>query len=253
MIAASTLEALPELEDFAALADAKLARTDRPWVTLKAGASLDGRIATRHGESRWITSEESRHLSHLLRGAHDAVLCGIGTVLADDPALTVRHGPVATQPVRVVLDSTARIAPTAHCLRADGARRIVAVGHTAPPQRVQALEVLGVQIVRCASERPALGELLPALRAAGLHRVLVEGGGQIHGSFVASGEADALFLFIAGKILGDAEAPSWCAGVNLATLANASRLSLRPPRPVGPDVLLHALFQPGAQPDQDAP
>ena len=255
MIPKSTLRDLPELADFEARVLTKLAGGDRPWVTLKAGASLDGRIATRHGESRWISSEESRRQAHLLRGAHDAILCGIGTVLADDPALTVRHGTVdgtvgdtvgdtvGVQPARVVLDSRARIDPAAHCLRTDGARRLVIVGSEAPLGRLRDLEASGVEVLRAKTPRPTLDFVLPTLRTGGLERVLVEGGGQVHGSFVATGEADALFLWVAAMILGDAAAPAWCTGPELAHLARAHKLNLSPPRSVGPDVLLHALFQ----------
>jgi diaminohydroxyphosphoribosylaminopyrimidine deaminase/5-amino-6-(5-phosphoribosylamino)uracil reductase len=220
----------------------RLAASDRPFVTLKAAATLDGKLATRSGESQWITGKAARELGHVLRARHDAVLVGIGTVLADDPRLTVRLPVAAAQPARVVLDSTCRTPPGAKWLADDGARRIVIAGRDARPDRLNALRERGVYVWQAREVRPTPAEFLPWLRAQGLRTILVEGGARVLGAFVANGEADALFLFLAGRLIGDASAPGWCGALEVSRLAETPRLRLSPPRMIGEDVLVHGRF-----------
>jgi diaminohydroxyphosphoribosylaminopyrimidine deaminase / 5-amino-6-(5-phosphoribosylamino)uracil reductase len=228
---------------------AHLAGSARPYVTLKAAATLDGRIATRGGESQWITGEAAREHAMRLRAGHDAVLVGMGTVRADNPRLTVRlaarPGGPAPAPARVVLDSLARIAPQARLLAADGARRIVVTGRDAPADRVRALERAGAEVLRCATARPEPAEYLGLLRAAGLRALLVEGGAEVHGNLIAHGAADELFLYIAGCVIGDRDAPAWCGELGVERLAQAPRLRLDAPQAIGVDVLLHGWFESG--------
>ena len=221
---------------------AKLAAGGRPYVTLKAAATLDGKIAMADGESRWITGEAARALAHELRARHDGVLVGIGTVLRDDPALTVRLEGVNARPARVVLDSTCRITLEARVLAGDGAARIVVAGEGAPPAAVEALRGAGVTVFVADTPRPRPAAFLPWLREQGLETLLVEGGGQVHGEFIANSEADELFLFLAGRLIGDAEAPAWCGPLGLKSLSETPRLKLSPPRRVGEDILVHGTF-----------
>jgi len=225
---------------------ARLAAGQRPYVTLKAAATLDGKIATRGGESRWITGEAARDLGRRLRAAHDGVLVGIGTVLADDPQLTLRGAAAGPEPARIVLDSRCRIAPGARCLAPDGARRIVVAGAQAAPERIARLEAAGVTVLRAESARPEPAWYLPRLLGLGLGSLLVEGGGQVHANLIAQQVADELFLFLAGKVMGDAEAPGWCATLSgSGRLADVPRLRLDAAAMVGADVLVHGCFETG--------
>jgi diaminohydroxyphosphoribosylaminopyrimidine deaminase/5-amino-6-(5-phosphoribosylamino)uracil reductase len=222
---------------------AVLAAKERPYVTLKAATTLDGKIASRHGESRWITGEAARAASRRLRGAHDAILVGVNTVLADDPQLTVREVGAGRDPARIVLDSRLRTPLAARCLASDGARRIVIAGSEAPRDRVQALRGAGVEVLLCADVRPQGTEFMPRLRQLGIATLLAEGGPQVHATLIAEQAADALFLFIAGMVMGDAAAPAWCAtlpGEN--RLAGAPHVALAPAETVGGDLLVRGRF-----------
>lgn len=222
----------------------KRAAGDRPWVTLKAAATLDGKIAMRSGESRWITGPQAREAAHALRALHDGVMVGARTALADDPRLTVHLPGTGAAPARIVLDSRCRVPPGARMLAADGARRIVVTGRDAPAAATARLEARGVETLRCPEARPHPASFLPRLRSLGLETLLVEGGAQVHAGLVATREADELFLFLAGRIVGDSMAPAWCGPLDIASLAATPRLRLSPPRAVGADVLIHGLFAP---------
>ena len=203
-----------------------LARLGRPMFTVKAGVTLDGKIATRTGESQWITSEAARADAHRLRDTHDAVLAGIGTVLADDPRLTARV-PGGRDPVRVVVDSELRTPPKAKLLPGaakKGARTIIATTARAPEKRERALAARGAEIWRFAAKGAVpLAQLAKRLGDAGLTSVLVEGGAAIHASIFAAGLADAAVLYVAPIVVGG-PAPSWVGGAGVAALAAAHRL-----------------------------
>src|SRR5712671_7612085 len=181
-----------------------------PWVVLKAAVTLDGKLAAASGDSRWVTGSRARAMVHGLRDELDAVLVGIGTALADDPRLTAR-GRGQRDPVRVVVDSAARLPPDARVLRQrSAAPTLVACTLRAPAARVKALQRAGAEIVRCQSRdgRVDLKDLLERLAGRGLTSVLVEGGAAIHGSFLTGRLWDELYLFIAPKVAGG-NAPSW--------------------------------------------
>ena len=220
---------------------AKLASTNRPYMTLKAAITLDGKIATRGGASQWITGEPARELAHRLRAQHDGIVVGINTVKADDPRLTVRLPDCRAQPARVMLDSSCGVSESARCLAADGARRFVISGSAASPRRVTKLRDLGVTVITCSGARPQPGEFLPLLRAEGLNTLLVEGGGRVHANMIAHGVADELVLIIAGKIAGD-DAPGWCAAIGVDRLEDLPRLELQSAQPVGADLAVRGWF-----------
>ncbi|WP_296595842.1 RibD family protein [Phenylobacterium sp.] len=172
-------------------------------VTLKLATSLDGRIATASGQSRWITGPQSREQVHRLRAAHHAVVIGIETALADDPELTVRlSGFNGRQPARVVLDSRQRLTP--ECRLVATAREIptYVVATEAPnPVLVEAgVKVLTVSAV--GEDRPELKSVVQALADEGLCDLFVEGGGQVAGSFLRCGLVDALEWFRAPMVIG---------------------------------------------------
>ncbi len=215
----------------------------RPHVTLKWAMTLDGKIAAFDGKSRWITGEAARREAHRLRSRSDAIVTGIGTVLADDPALTVRlEQPWPREPYRVVVDSRARLPLHATLLKAGrSARVVVAVGENAPAPRVAALESSGVTVLQCKSreERVDVADLCARLFALDVTAVLLEAGHELTGAFVQAGLVDRVAVFIAPKVLGGAAAPGPVGGPGFA-LADALRLTDLTTRPIGDDWLLEA-------------
>ncbi len=207
----------------------------RPSVTLKLATSLDGRIATRTGESRWITGPEARAQVQRLRAAHDAILVGIATALADDPELTVRSSELNARPVRVVLDSRARLpADSRLASTRDAAPLLVLAGHDA---EAAALEAAGVEVarVRLSQGRIDLEAALALLSARGVESLLVEGGGEVAASFIAADRVDRLDWFRAPILLG-AEGRPALGALPLDRLANAPQWRRLDVRALGPDL-----------------
>jgi len=202
-----------------------------PAVTLKAAVSLDGRIASALGESRWITGPEAREAGHGLRAEHDAVMVGVGTVLADDPQLTARYPGPDRSPLRVVLDSTLRTPFDARVLGA----RCVVYTRAADGPRAEALRTRGAEVVVQGGEgeRVDLRGVLQDLAGRGVRTVLVEGGGEVHRSMLVGGYADRLELFLNGRVL--AGGPGFVAGPGFS-LEGAPAFTLGGVRRVGPDL-----------------
>lgn len=190
-------------------------------VTLKLATSLDGRIATASGESRWITGPESREQVHRLRAEHDAVVIGIETALADDPELTVRlAGFKGRQPARVVLDSRQRLTPECKLVRTAGETPtyVVATGAASPALVEAGVRVLTVPAV--GEDRPELKAVVQALASEGLADLFVEGGGQVAGSFLRCGLVDAIEWFRAPIMIGGEGRPG-IGALAVAALAEA--------------------------------
>ncbi|MES2725042.1 MAG: RibD family protein [Pseudomonadota bacterium] len=205
-------------------------------VSLKLATSLDGRIATGTGESRWITGEQSREQVHRLRAEHDAVVVGVETALADDPELTVRlpdfNGP---QPARVVLDSRQRLADG--CKLITTARDIPTylISTTPPEARLMDAGVRVLRVHAVGDERPELHDVLRALAAEGLERLFVEGGGQVAASFLRCGLVDRLEWFRAPMIIGGEGRPG-IGGLAIHALSEAPRLRRLEVLEVGADL-----------------
>lgn len=201
----------------------------RPRVTLKLATSLDARIATSAGESKWITGEAARAQGHRLRAKHDAILVGVETVLADDPELTVRLSDPASeqnQPLRVVLDSTLRTPATAR----------LAAANTLILTTIDPRPVGEAEIVRLAySGRPEPAAVLDSLGERNITSVLIEGGGQVAASFLRSGLVDRLEWFRAPILLG-AEGRPCVASLALANLTDAPKFRRLSAEPVGDDL-----------------
>jgi diaminohydroxyphosphoribosylaminopyrimidine deaminase / 5-amino-6-(5-phosphoribosylamino)uracil reductase len=217
---------------------------NRPAFTLKAAITLDGKIATVKGQSKWITGDAARADVHQLRDAHDAVLVGVGTVLADDPWLTSRI-PGARDPMRIVLDGKLRTPANAHLLpKRKGPRTIIATTEAAPEAKEKALVKAGAEVWRFPARRNGhvpLDRLVRELGDQNITSVLVEGGGEVHASFLQYGYADELVIYIAPKIVGG-PAPSWVGGRGVATLAAAHKLELiGEPVRLGDDIKLTAV------------
>lgn len=208
----------------------------QPGVTLKLATSLDGRIATATGESRWITGPEARAEAHRLRAAHDAVLVGIETALADDPELTVRlDGYQGPQPARVVLDSRQRLGCTAKLVQTAKAVPTYVVTTTAPSTELQTCGVRVLTVKAVGDGRPELEAALQALKDVGLERVLVEGGGQVAGAFLRCGLVERIEWFRAPVVLG-AEGRPGIGALAVGELAAAPRFRRTEARPVGVDL-----------------
>jgi diaminohydroxyphosphoribosylaminopyrimidine deaminase/5-amino-6-(5-phosphoribosylamino)uracil reductase len=213
--------------------------TGRPFVTLKLAASLDGKIATRTGSSRWITAQAARLHVHRLRAESDAVMVGIGTALADDPRLTGQLGAMR-QPIRVVVDSRARLPTDAAMLREPGGPVIVAATLRAPRSRVAALRRAGAEVLllRERQGRVDLRALLEALGRRGITSLLVEGGSEIAGSLLDAHLVNKFVLFLAPILVGGARAPMIAAGRGVARLSEALRLDRLAVRRLGPDLVI---------------
>lgn len=206
--------------------------TGRPFVSAKFAMSLDGKIATRSGESRWITSEESRLHGHRLRHIHDAILVGVNTVMIDDPELTTRLEGVAAarQPLRVVVDSQLRLRMSA---RVVGPNTLIA---TTRGGRMGAAEV--VKFPATTDGRVALQPLLDELGRRGILSLLVEGGSTVHASFVSEGLVDKVYAYVAPSLIGGREAPSPLGGTGVEHLAEAVRLRELDATRLGADLLI---------------
>lgn len=218
---------------------AKWALLATPHVTAKWAMSLDGRIAARTGDSRWITGPAARRDAHRLRGEVDAVAVGIGTALADDPELTRRDAP-GGDPLRVVVDSGARL-PLASKLVASARTRplLVAVGAGAPAERVLALEAAGAAVERLGSgERVDPRALLAALARRGARTLLVEGGGALLAGFFEAGCVDRVVAYVAPKVIGGDGAPGPVRGLGVDLVARARALEGLLATTVGEDVAL---------------
>lgn len=218
-------------------------RERRPHVTLKAAATLDGKLADVHGTSKWITGEVSRLRAHRLRAESDAIVVGVTTALRDDPALTVRlPQPWPREPYRVVLDTSGRLDTHARLIHAGTpTRALVAIGEQAPAARVAALEATGASVVRCRTRQGRIdpASLLERLFEREVRAVLVEGGGETHAAFVDAGLVDRVALFLAPLLLGGREAPGVVGGAG-RELKSAVRLGPPSVTPLGDDVLLEA-------------
>ncbi len=215
-----------------------------PYVTLKMALTLDGKLAARGGRSRWITSEASRREGYALREEYDALLVGVGTVLADDPRL-VRHLGLNPDPHlrRVVLDSRLRTPPDCTLLRHEPADVVLFCTERADPARRRALESAGATVVEVGGDergRCDLRQVVKFLGARGMSSVLVEGGGETHWSFLKEGLAQRVHAFLAPMLLGGREAIPAVGGVGFASPQEAVTLRFEEVRRLNGDLVLIA-------------
>ncbi|MGB9903793.1 MAG: bifunctional diaminohydroxyphosphoribosylaminopyrimidine deaminase/5-amino-6-(5-phosphoribosylamino)uracil reductase RibD [Desulfotomaculales bacterium] len=226
----------------------KYITTGFPFVVAKAALSLDGKIATRSGESRWITGEEARVFGHRLRHRYDAILVGVNTVLRDNPSLTARlpEGR-GKDPVRVVLDSFARTPPEVRVIRQESpSPAIIAVTQDAPRGRITALEEAGAEVVVTPAKegRVDLAWLMKELAEREITSVLIEGGGEVHASALAAGMVDKVVFFIAPLIIGGKGAPGPVGGQGAGRLAEAVYLQNINVLRVGQDICVEGYIRP---------
>lgn len=250
-ITAEVCSLAPEIAELSAGFVTRI-RSGRPLVRAKYAMSLDGRIATRTGQSRWITGPAARGHAHVLRDRTDAVLVGAGTVLADDPSLTTRVPTTVAgaggvhHPLRIVVDGrgTSPLSARVYDPALPG-QTLVATTATAPEDWLRELAARGVDHIACgAGPCVDLPALLDVLGDRGLNEILVEGGGRLLGSFFDAGLVDRVAAFIAPVIIGGAEATGPVMGQGIPTMAEARRLTDVRLRRLGNDVLLEGTLVP---------
>jgi diaminohydroxyphosphoribosylaminopyrimidine deaminase/5-amino-6-(5-phosphoribosylamino)uracil reductase len=221
----------------------KHARTGRPWVLFKSAMTLDGKVATRTGDSKWISGEPSRTLAHRWRATVDAVAVGIGTALADDPQLTARVDGVVRQPRRVVFDSEARLPLDSKLVQAAPDPPLtVVVSRAAPRAATDSLETAGAEIIVATgeNEQARVRSALAQLGAGGITAILLEGGPHLAGAFLDAGEIDEVRLFLAPMLLGGRTARDPLEGEGAEQIAEALKALTLDCEKVGEDLLVSA-------------
>lgn len=220
----------------------KYISTGMPYVVLKTAMSLDGKIATAGGESKWITGPRAREHVHLLRDRYDAILVGIGTVLADDPSLTTRlPDREGRDPARVILDSGAATPPGAKILTQNSqAPTIIITTGEAPPDNVKRLESAGAVVIKVpgSDEGIALADMLRELAGREITSVLVEGGARVNGAFVRDKLVDKVYWYIAPKIIGGGKAPGPVGGPGIELLNDALQIENIEVHDLGNDICI---------------
>ncbi|MDA8234480.1 MAG: bifunctional diaminohydroxyphosphoribosylaminopyrimidine deaminase/5-amino-6-(5-phosphoribosylamino)uracil reductase RibD [Clostridia bacterium] len=224
----------------------KYITTKEPFVVMKSAMTLDGKIATHTGHSRWVTGPEARERVHRLRDEYDAIMVGVGTILADDPALTTRLTERGRDPVRIILDSQARTPLTAKILNQHSqAATIIAVTQQAPQQRVAALEQAGAKVLTVPDMdgRVDIKRLMSIVGQEGITGILLEGGGQVNGAALAAGIVDKVIWFIAPKLIGGQTAPTPIGGPGATTMDEALNLTRVKLEQLGPDIMIEGYIQ----------
>ncbi|VVB58430.1 2,5-diamino-6-ribosylamino-4(3H)-pyrimidinone 5'-phosphate reductase [Candidatus Anstonella stagnisolia] len=219
----------------------KVAKTGMPFVTLKSACSLDGKIASKSGDSKWISSPASRELAHWLRAKNEGIIAGIGTVLQDNPRLTARlEG--RRDPMRIILDSKLRIPLDAKALA--GGRAIIAANKGCDKKKKEKLESMGVKVLLFSGKKIPLKPLLKKLAMLNITSVLVEGGGETNAGFVEEKLVDRYYFFVCPKIIGGRDAKSPVEGEGIVKISKAQKLVFEKVEKIGTDVLIVAVPSP---------
>jgi len=217
-----------------------------PFVILKVAATFDGKIATRRGDSKWISNEASRRIVHRFRDQVDGIVVGIGTILKDDPLLTARIKK-GRDPFRIILDSRLRIPEEAKVIENSPSKTIIATTEAAPRDKAERLEKKGVRILVLDSKqgRVNLRSCLSRLGEMGMMSLMVEGGSQVNGSFLDEGLVDRLLLFLSPKLIGDSKAIGIFGGNGVETLREAIPLKDLKIKKIGEDILIEGYVEKG--------
>ena len=218
----------------------KYITTGMPWVVMKYAMTLDGKICTRRGDSKWVSGEEARLRVHYLRRELTGILCGIGTVLSDNPSLTTRIAkyPAARNPIRIIADRHARLPLVSNLVRtAKEVPTVVVYAEGADLHRLAQLNRAGVKTWCCNTQQ----DLLVRAGKEKIDGILLEGGGTLNESFIREGLVDEVFAFIAPKIVGGADAKTPVEGLGLAKMAQALRLEDVKVERYGEDLLVRGL------------
>jgi diaminohydroxyphosphoribosylaminopyrimidine deaminase/5-amino-6-(5-phosphoribosylamino)uracil reductase len=232
----------------------KYIKTKRPFVAIKTGMSLDGKIATASGESQWITNDDSRMHVQTLRATYDAIMVGVNTVVQDNPRLTCRI-PGGRQPTKIIIDSMARTPLNANLFSKQPTQHtrpntIICVCSRAPEDRVRALREVGAEILVCADSgynvdtHIDLAKLMPMLGKREITSVLLEGGGTLNAAALDAGIVDKVYAYVAPKIIGGVGAPTMVEGSGVVLLEEAVQLYRMTCHQMNGDIRLEAYTQP---------
>lgn len=216
-------------------------QTKKPYVTLKAAMSLDGKTATKTGDSQWITSEQARCDVHQLRKQHDAILVGVGTVLKDNPSLTARYPDTGHHPIRIILD-THLLTPIDHHVITDRqAETWIFVGkNVTNREKARFNRFSQVKIIRLPTEKLELKDVLSYLGKKEMTSVFVEGGSEVHGSFLKTGLFNQVIIYIAPKLIGGRHAYTGFAGEGFSAMEDVADLQITDIEKIGSDIKIIA-------------
>ncbi|MBM7621290.1 diaminohydroxyphosphoribosylaminopyrimidine deaminase/5-amino-6-(5-phosphoribosylamino)uracil reductase [Bacillus tianshenii] len=211
-------------------------KTKKPYVTLKTASSLDGKTATYTKDSKWITGEEARMDVHRYRHRHDAILVGVGTVIADDPSLTTRLPNGGKNPVRIILDTHLRTPIDARVLTDEEAPTWIITGARADEKKIEALINQQVKVMKLPTEEIKIDNLLTLLGDRGITSLFVEGGATVNGSFLEAGAINQVITYIAPKLIGGALAPTMIGGSGFRSMGVSMNLTIKDITMIGQDI-----------------
>lgn len=208
-----------------------------PFIAIKTATTMDGKIATKTGSSKWITGEKARAHVQTLRNKYDAILTGFNTIKSDDPSLTCRKRG-GRNPVRIIIDSKLNSDPKAKVFNDDGTKTIIATGNNVPAKDFGS----NVEIVKCplTENKIDLNFLAIKLYEKGIMSILVEAGGELNGAFIKAKLADKIYQFIAPKILGDKEAKNFIEGFNINKINETIKLEIKSVKKFSSDILIES-------------
>lgn len=215
-------------------------QTNTPFVTIKAGISLDGKIAAKSGDSKWITSPESRQDVHQLRHEHDGILVGINTILHDNPLLTTRRPRGGKNPIRIVLDTKLKMPLSANVVQDRSAKTIIFTGNEINLDRKKELETIGVTVLSQDSPRIKVAEVLRTLGELKIMSVLVEGGSEVHASFIEENCFQQIIAYLAPKVIGGRNAIPFVGGVGPELVKRGHQLHFTAVERIGSDLKITA-------------
>lgn len=215
-------------------------KTKTPFVTIKAGVSLDGKTATKTGDSKWITSTQAREDVHKLRHEHDSILVGIQTILQDNPFLTTRRPQGGKNPIRIILDTELKIPISAFVVQDRTAKTIIFTGKYIDQCKSAELLAIGVEVISLESERILIKDVLAILGARNIMSLLVEGGSEVHASFVKEDAFQQIITYIAPKIIGGKMAVPFIGGEGSELVQLGKNLHFSAIEQIGPDLKITA-------------
>lgn len=215
-------------------------QTGLPFVTLKSASSLDGKVATVTGESKWITGEEARKDVHEWRHRHDAILVGINTVLKDDPSLTVRLEAGGKNPVRIILDTHLRIPLTAKVMTDHLAPTWLVTGCDISSKQEEVYKSRGIEVIKMPDPKINIRDLLRVLGERRITSLFVEGGAEVHGSFLKEQAFQQVIAYIAPKLIGGKMAPASFGGAGIEKISDVTQLAIKDVKKFGNDLRIIA-------------
>lgn len=219
-------------------------QTNQPYVTLKMATSLDGKIATSKGESKWITGPEARKDVHKYRHQHDAILVGVQTVITDNPSLTTRLSNGGKNPIRIILDTTLRTPLQANVVTDKQAETWIFVGGNVEQTKIDLFTKQSkVEVIQLNSKAILISDVLQVLGERDIMSLFVEGGSAIHASFLEDGSLNEVITYIAPKLIGGTAAPTSIGGTGIQNIQHVPQLTIQTVKQVGEDVKIVSEFK----------